>query len=118
MGSRLGPAALRLAGLANAFDELHVDFAWGGDILGYTDELGQGSYMEDIDALLRCIGELRKRTEASLKIGYTPLIIGGDHAIVMGSIAAGLSHYGEKMALLWIDAHADVNTPATSTSGN
>lgn len=118
LGSRLGPAALRLAGLAEAFDELKVDFAWGGDIKGCAEDLSEGSVEEDFDPLIHCIGELRKRTDASLKIGYTPLIIGGDHAIAMGSVAAGLNHHGDKMALLWIDAHADVNTPGTSPSGN
>lgn len=118
IGSRLGPAALRLAGLAEAFDELKVDFAWGGDLRGYFDDIEEGSATEDFVPLINCISELRRRTDASLKIGYTPLVIGGDHAIAMGSIAAGLNHFGEKMALLWIDAHADVNTPGTSTSGN
>jgi arginase len=118
LGSRLGPAALRLAGLAAAFDELHVDFAWGGDIKGCSDDLSDGEMLSDFDPLIHCIAELRRRTEASLKIGYTPLVIGGDHAIAMGSVAAALNHYGEKMALIWIDAHADVNTPASSPSGN
>ncbi len=119
MGSRLGPAAVRLAGLAEAFDELKVDFAWGGDLKGCSEEeLEETQKLGQIDPLLYCISELKKRTDASLKIGYTPLIIGGDHAIAMGSIAAALNHYGEKMALLWIDAHADVNTPGSSPSGH
>jgi arginase len=118
MGSRLGPAAVRLAGLEEAFDELKVDFAWGGDLKSCSEDLEKTRDLEEFDPLQNCIAELKKRTDASLKIGYTPLVIGGDHAIVMGSIAAGLNHFGEKMALLWIDAHADVNTPATSTTGN
>jgi arginase len=118
MGSRLGPAALRLAGLEEAFDELKVDFAWGGDLKSCSEDLEKTRDLEEFDPLQNCIAELKKRTDASLKIGYTPLVIGGDHAIVMGSIAAGLNHFGEKMALLWIDAHADVNTPGTSTTGN
>jgi arginase len=118
MGSRLGPAALRLAGLEEAFDELRVDFAWGGDLRGCSEDLEQTRELKQFEPLLHCIAELRKRTDASLKLGYTPLILGGDHAIAMGSIAAGLNHYGESMALLWIDAHADVNTPGTSTTGN
>jgi arginase len=118
MGSRLGPAALKLAGLADAFDELKVDFAWGGDIKGFDENLEGKTALKEFGPLQTCIAELRKRTAASLKIGYTPLVVGGDHAIAMGSIAAGLDHYGEKMALLWIDAHADVNTPSSSPSGN
>lgn len=118
LGSRLGPAALRLAGLAEAFDELNVDFAWGGDIKGCSEELNDGEMLHDFEPLTQCIGELRRRTEDSLKAGHTPLVIGGDHAIAMGSVAAALNHHGDKMALLWIDAHADVNTPATSPTGN
>lgn len=119
MGSRLGPAALRLAGLEEAFDELHVDFAWGGDIKGCSEEeLGEAREAKEFSALIACIAELRTRTSTALESGKTPLVIGGDHAIAMGSIAAGLNHHGEKMALLWIDAHADINTPGSSVTGN
>lgn len=117
MGSRLGPAAVRLASLDKVFDGLEVDFAWGGDLRGCEEVEHRGS-LQSFDPLMGCISDLRKRTEASLKIGYTPLVIGGDHAIAMGSISAGLNFFGESMALLWIDAHADVNTPRTSPSGN
>jgi len=119
LGSRLGPAALRLAGLESAFDELHVDFCWGGDLESRNeDRLGEALAARELAALVDSIAELRSRTESTLKAGRTPLVIGGDHAIAMGSVAAGLNHFGDRMALLWIDAHADVNTPGTSTTGN
>ncbi|MFI5384965.1 MAG: arginase [Fimbriimonadales bacterium] len=119
MGSRLGPAALRLAGLEDAFDDLHVDFVWGGDINGTpAEDLEGATELREFGALIHCITELRERTAGSLNAGHTPLVVGGDHAIAMGSIAAGLNHFGEKTALLWIDAHADINTPGTSTTGN
>jgi len=119
LGSRLGPAALRLAGLERAFDELHVDFSWGGDLDGSSEkELGEAREMGELAALIDRIAELRKRTETSLVDEKTPLVLGGDHAIAMGSVAAALNHFGEKMALLWIDAHADINTPGSSTTGN
>ncbi len=119
MGSRLGPAALRLAGLEEAFEELHIEFEWGGDLDGCSEErLGDARELKDFETLIRCIAALKRRTEASLSLGRVPLVIGGDHAIAMGSIAASLNHYGDKMALLWIDAHADINTPGTSTTGN
>lgn len=116
-GSRLGPAALKLAGLEETFDELKVDFSWGGDLLGCGD-LEESQKLKEFEPLIQCITELRQKTEASLKQGHTPLIIGGDHAIAMGSIAAGLDHHGESMALLWIDAHADVNSPGSSVTGH
>jgi arginase len=118
MGSRLGPAALKLAGLEEAFDELDVDFAWGADFKGCEEDLQHARQLKKFEPLLTCIEELKRRTESTLRAGSTPLILGGDHAIAMGSIAAGLNHFGDGMALLWIDAHADVNTPGTSTTGN
>lgn len=110
-GSRLGPAAVRLAGLEAAFDELQVDFAWGGDLA--VPETSSPVF----DQLLACVQQLRQRTEQVLAAGATPLIVGGDHSIAMGSVSACLNRFGERMAVLWIDAHSDVNTPATSTTG-
>src|SRR5262249_8102373 len=48
----------------------------------------------------------------------TPLVIGGDHSISIASVAAALERYGSDLGLFWIDAHADLNTPDTSPSGN
>lgn len=118
MGSRLGPAAVRLAGLEAAFDDLCVDFAWAGDVQGPERFLEEALTLKKLEPLVQCVSNLRDRTMESLKSGNVPLVVGGDHAIAMGSIAAGLNHFGESMALLWIDAHADVNTPGTSTTGN
>jgi arginase len=56
-----------------------------------------------------------------LEGGARPLILGGDHSIAMGSVAGCAAHYaarGETIGLLWIDAHADLNTPGSSPSGN
>jgi len=50
--------------------------------------------------------------------GTIPLVIGGDHSIAIGSVAGALEVYGDGLALLWIDAHMDVNTPDTTPSGN
>ena len=50
-----------------------------------------------------------------------PLVLGGDHSVAMGSVAGVAAHYRkqhEKIGLIWIDAHADMNTPETSPSGN
>lgn len=53
--------------------------------------------------------------------GATPVILGGDHSIAIGSVAGVASHYrdqGQDIGLIWFDAHADINTPETSLSGN
>lgn len=50
--------------------------------------------------------------------GSFPLMIGGDHCLSMGSVAATAAHYKGEFGLIWFDAHADINTPLTSPSGN
>ena len=53
--------------------------------------------------------------------GAIPLVLGGDHSIAMGTVsgvAAHLAASGEKLGLLWVDAHADMNTPDTTPTGN
>lgn len=54
---------------------------------------------------------------AALKAGEHPQLIGGDHSLAVGSLAATAAHYG-RVAVVWIDAHADFNTPETSPTGN
>src|SRR5262245_52642902 len=56
-----------------------------------------------------------------LQEGKVPLVLGGDHSIAAGSVAGVSDHFRgrrEKIGLLWLDAHADMNTPETSPSGN
>src|SRR5205814_182718 len=53
--------------------------------------------------------------------GRIPISLGGDHSIAMGSIAGVAKHYkakGEKIGLIWFDAHGDMNTPDSSNSGH
>ena len=49
--------------------------------------------------------------------GYHPMLIGGDHSLILGNLAAAVARY-ERVGVIWIDAHADFNTPDTSPSGN
>ena len=64
---------------------------------------------------------LAAKVERALEDGKFPLVLGGDHSVAVGTVA-GAAQYrrkkGKKMGLLWIDAHADMNTPETSPSGN
>src|ERR1019366_3783552 len=57
----------------------------------------------------------------TLQEGMTPLVLGGDHSLAAGSVSGVAEFYrrrGEKIGVLWIDAHSDINTPDTSPSGN
>jgi arginase len=67
-----------------------------------------------------CAGVARA-VEACVREGQLPLVLGGDHSQSIGSIAGLARHYslrGERLGVLWVDAHADMNTPETSPSGN
>ena len=74
-----------------------------------------------LDEILTVCGNLASETRKALADGDSPLIIGGDHSLAMGSVSGVAAHYreqGEDIGLLWIDAHADMNTPDSSPSGN
>ena len=64
---------------------------------------------------------LYEKTSLALRSGTAPLIIGGDHSLSIGSVAAVSDHYqalGQQIGLIWVDSHADINTPETSPSHN
>src|SRR6185503_1362341 len=65
--------------------------------------------------------QLRKRVKKALRAGWSPIVLGGDHSMAIGTVA-GLAEFhrerGESIGLIWVDAHADMNTPETTLSGN
>lgn len=125
-GAGMGPEALRVAGLAEALMELdhqvvdHGDFRRPHPSLGTSPAGGRLPEERRADVL-----DLAARTsEAGLTVlrdGHFPLFLGGDHSIAMGTLSAVSRHCaetGKPVFVLWIDAHADFNTPATSPTGN
>jgi arginase len=75
-------------------------------------------YAEDIADVCK---DLKERTLSVMKEGYRPVVLGGDHSLSMGSISGVSQFHGEQgksMGLIWFDAHGDMNTPETSSSGN
>ena len=117
LGSRLGPAALRLAGLSGVIGGLGQDARDSGDFQSDLEERGQPG-LRNFDAYLQCVTWLKKSVDAAIRRNDTPIVLGGDHSIAAGSVSAALEVFDGDLALLWIDAHADCNTPATSPSGN
>lgn len=116
-GSRLGPMALRMAELETGLRELGLDVTDGGDVPS-RESASTPLGMRNFGPLMACLSDLRAATDAALEGNRIPLILGGDHAIAMGGISAALQRFDGDLALLWIDAHADINTPETSASGN
>ena len=116
-GTRLGPAAVRLAGLVETLEVLGQRVEDGGDLTFGRERTAPGG-LRNFEPVASFLGALRSRTQSSLRAGRIPLLIGGEHTLSIASVAAALEHHGDRLAVLWIDAHADLNTPATSPSGN
>ena len=122
-GVDMGPSAMRVAGLEARLEALGHQVTDGGNILV---EVAETRASGDTSArYLAEIAETCTRTaEAVVKTleeGMTPLVLGGDHSLAAGSVSGVAEFYrrrGEKIGLLWIDAHSDINTPETSPSGN
>lgn len=116
-GGRLGPEALRLAGLREALGLQNVTVADMGDV-PVAQAVATDRGFHAFDETYEVVAATVDRVGDILARGAVPLVMGGDHSLSMGSVGAALRHLGDDLALLWIDAHADVNTPASSPSGN
>lgn len=121
-GVDMGPSAIRYAGISNRVRALGHLYSDAGDVpvpIPETRRPGKGpKYLKEIH---RACERLSKRVEQILEKGATPLVVGGDHSIAIGTITGVASYYRKKnqnIGLIWIDAHADMNIPDTSPSGN
>lgn len=115
-GALMGPAALRTAGLVRVLQDLGFTVQDRGD-LSPDGTLGQ----RDLSAFRAWTTDIASAVEAALDAGRLPLVAGGDHSLSLGSIEGVLRHCGRSgrpLYVLWLDAHADFNTPETSPSGN
>ena len=121
-GARMGPDALRIAGLGEALAARGVDVADRGNLNGpvnpWTAPVQGYRHLEEVVAWNR---ELMHATAAELALGRMPIMLGGDHCLGMGSITAVAQHcrdQGKQLRVIWLDAHSDFNTSAVTPSGN
>lgn len=123
-GCAMGPRMLRTAGLIGALRELGCAVDDCGDLAlpvllpEPPPGLTNARNFREIAGWARLIA---RQTHAALAAGRLPVVLGGDHALSMGSVAGVARHCaetGRPLFVLWLDAHADFNTPATSPSGN
>jgi arginase len=122
-GVDMGPSGIRIANLEARVRELGVEFEDRGNVA-----VDQPESLAPTDPKARFLSEiagsceeLRDRVGAALEEECFPLVVGGDHSIACGTVAGMSRHYrarGEKIGLIWFDAHADMNTPETTPSGN
>lgn len=122
-GVDMGPSAIRIAGLNQAIALLGYEVSDAGNVHVHTPEAidqmnPRARYLSQIAAAAE---ELAVLVEAALEERALPVVLGGDHSIAIGSVAGVSSHYrksGKRVGIIWLDAHADSNTPETSPSGN
>jgi arginase len=122
-GVDMGPSAMRVAGLEARLEALGHQVTDGGNIrveIAETQAAGNENahYLQQIAETCTHTAEAVVKT---LEEGMTPLVLGGDHSLAAGSVSGVAEFYrrrGEKIGVLWIDAHTDINTPESSPSGN
>jgi arginase len=122
-GVDMGPSALRVAGLNARIAELGFEVEDAGNLtvpIRETHHAGdhRAKYLKEIAENCERHAKWVVRT---LREGFMPLVLGGDHSIAIGTVAGVAEFYRrkkKKVGLIWVDAHADMNTPETSPSGN
>ena len=106
-----------------AFSEQDFKDIIGGDDYSYTEVAcsePDGSYPKNLialDAVMNCCREIYGNVAKAYDEGEFPVVIGGDHALSIGSIAASYEKFQDELCVVWIDAHTDINTEMTTESG-
>jgi arginase len=126
-GVDMGPSAVRVAGLEARLEELgHIVEDAGNVAVAFPEQKKAGDphakYLKEIASTCTKHAEMVVKT---LEAGKFPLTLGGDHSVAAGTVAGVAEFFRQqrrvqenKVGLIWIDAHADINTPETSPSGN
>ncbi len=119
----MGPSALRVAGVEERLLQLGHEVEDRGDLpvkIPETQSPGDPR-LKYLGEIMEVVSGLRDAVDRALEDGATPVILGGDHSVAMGTIAGLARHFQrrkQKIGLVWFDAHADANTAETSPSGN
>ena len=123
-GPLMGPDALRTAGIGRVLEQLGFDVEDHGNLAvpaaPPADVLppANAKYYDDIKTWIRALSE---RAFLLARSGAVPIFMGGDHSLSMGSVNGVARYWQERdrpLFVLWLDAHTDYNTPATTVTGN
>jgi arginase len=122
-GVDMGPSALRIAGLGERLAALGHTVTDRGDITAPIPEIkAPGDERKKyIRHIARVCQKLYQTSLAALDEGAVPVVLGGDHSLAAGSVSAAAEYARRRdkpLGLIWVDAHADMNTPGTTLSGN
>jgi arginase len=122
-GVDMGPSAVRVAGLEARLEAIGHEVEDGGNVpVAIPEQKKEGDtrakYLKEITATCTKHAELVLKT---LEAGKVPLALGGDHSMAAGTVSGVAEFYrrqNQRVGLIWIDAHTDINTPDSSPSGN
>lgn len=122
-GVDMGPSALRIAQLNRRIRSVGYVVEDTGDVpvaIQETHDQGdrKARYLDEILTVCQTISD---RVASLMERNCFPLVLGGDHSVAMGTMAGAARHYhqrGERLGVIWVDAHTDMNTPDTTPSGN
>lgn len=121
-GVSMGPAAMKVAEVAEKIEKLGLNVAEEIDIdVPRSVCWGDQTTAKCIPEILKVSQDVSDAVDDALANGHIPVTIGGDHSLAIGSIAGVSKHFKrikKEFGLVWFDAHGDINTPATSSSGN
>ena len=120
-GASGGPAAVRRTNLVEALEALDLEVTDAGDLAVPKIVPAAKGKLKNGAAILKVCQSLEKQTYEAVANGSVPITLGGDHSLAVGSVS-GVSRAfrdkGRKVGLIWVDAHADINTPDSSPTGN
>ncbi|XP_047591816.1 arginase-2, mitochondrial isoform X2 [Lutra lutra] len=118
-GVEYGPAAVREAGLMKRLSNLGCRLKDFGD-LSFT-PVPKDDLYNNLIVNPRSVGlanqELAEVVSRAVSSGYSCVTVGGDHSLAIGTISGHARHCPD-LCVIWVDAHADINTPLTTSSGN
>jgi len=119
-GVDMGPSAIRYAGLEERLNEIGLAVTDRGNVSAPEPE---ALALDDprarfLPEILAACADLSALVRETVHEGSRPLVLGGDHAIALGTLAGLASAAGQPGGVIWVDAHGDLNTPETSPSGN
>jgi len=119
-GVQLGPDVVRAAGLQHHLEALHYTVRDRGNVEvrePRSDVAGGPNRPRHLDLVRDACAEIAESVATAMRSGSFPVVVGGDHSLAIG-VLAGIARVRGPLGIIWIDAHADLNTPETSPTGN
>jgi len=122
-GTDMGPSAFRIAGIGEQLTRLGLKVTDKGDVPSpIPEKKGEGDpHKKYVKEIARVCQRVYQTSLATFSEGAMPIVLGGDHSLATGSVAAAATHLRKEnkpLGLIWIDAHADMNNPGSTESGN